>query len=213
MAKVIAFSGGCHSGKTTTINKVAEALKAKGYKVKKLSELMRKVTGLSIDELRKNPHKYLTVQEQIISMKINQECKAFNDTGDVIYLVDRAITDSLFYLENYVDKSSLTPEEIIRLSNLDFVARQHAMDAFNCGYDMLIQFEPLDIIENKDQYRPQLLEHLKDYEYQGISTFNRAHLWCRHDNYAALYNFFLEVNMQCNSVDFIVDTIIDSLDL
>lgn len=212
MAKVIAFSGGCHSGKTTTINKVAEALEARGHKVVKLSELMREVTSKPIDELRKNAHKYLEVQEQIISAKINQECNAFNDNGRTIYLVDRAITDSLFYLENYVNKSGLTEAEIIRLCNLDFVARQHAIDAFNRGYDMLIQFEPLDIVSsNSDSYRPQLLEHLKDYEYQGISTLNRAHLWCRSDNYAALYNFFFEVNMQCNSIGFIVDTIINSL--
>lgn len=211
MAKVIAFSGGCHSGKTTTINKVAEALEARGHKVIKLSELMRKVTNKPIDELRKNPHEYLEVQEQIISAKINQECNAFNDNGRTIYLVDRAISDSIFYLENYVDKSSLNTAEIIRMCNLNFVARQHAMDAFNKGYDMLLQFEPLDIVDSSDTYRPYELEYLKDYEYQGISTINRAHLWCRCDNYAALYNFFFEVNAQCNSIDYIVSVIIDSL--
>lgn len=211
MAKVIAFSGGCHSGKTTTINKVAEALEARGHKVIKLSELMREVTKIPIDELRKDPHKYLEVQEQIISAKINQECNAFNDTSRAIYLVDRAISDSIFYLENYIDKSSLNTTEIIRLCNLNFVARQHAMDAFNRGYDMLLEFEPLDIIDDSDKYRPHELEYLKDYEYQGISTINKALLWCRCDNYAALYNFFFEVNVQCNSIDYIVDVITDSL--
>lgn len=211
MSKVIVFSGGCHSGKTTTMNEIKKALEARGYNVIKLNELIREVISGPIDELRKNPHTYLEVQEQIISAKINQECNAFNDKSRTIYLVDRAITDSLFYLENYVDKSKLNTAEIIRLCNLDFVARQHAMDAFNKGYDMLLQFEPMDIVDNSDTYRPQELEWLKDYEYQGISTLNRAHLWCRCDNYAALYNFFFEVNAQCNSIDYIVSVIIDSL--
>lgn len=213
MSKVIAFSGGCHSGKTTTIDRVVKVLEARGHTVKKLSELMREVTDKSIDELRKNPSEYLGVQEKIISAKINQECNAFNDNSDTIYLVDRAITDSLFYLENFVDKSNLTENEVIRLCNLDFVARQHAMDAFNYGYDMLIQFEPLDKISTDDSFRPKQLEHLKDYEYQCINTFNRAYSWCRCDNYAGLYNFYLEVNVECNSITYIVDTIIMSLDI
>lgn len=213
MAKVIAFSGGCHSGKTTTINKIAEALEARGHKVVKLSELMREVTDKSIDELRKSPHEYLEVQEQIISAKINQECNAFNDNSKTIYLVDRAITDSLFYLENYVDKSRLNTAEIIRLCNLDFVARQHAVDAFNKGYNMLLQFAPLDIVDNSDAYRPQELEWLKDYEYQGICTLNEAHLWCGYGNRAALYKSFFEINVQYDSIDTIVGIIIDKLDI
>lgn len=212
MAKVIAFSGGCHSGKTTTINKVAKALKAKGYKVKILGELMREVSHTHIDELRKDANEYLRIQEQIISAKIDQECEAYRDVSETIYLVDRAITDSLFYLENYVDKSQLSDTGIDRLCNLDFVTREYAMDAFNKGYNMLIQFEPIDIVNNEDTFRPHDLDRLKDYEYQGISTLNRAYLWCRVDNYAELHDFFLEVNMNCNSVDFIVCEILNTID-
>ncbi len=212
MAKVIAFSGGCHSGKTTTMNKIAEHLKAQGYSVKVINELMREKIHVSIDELRKSPHLYLEVQESIISKKIDQECAAFNDKSNTIYLVDRAITDSIFYLDNYVDKSNLTDAEIIRLCNLDFVARQHAMDAFNYGYDMVITFEPFDIIgEQKDAFRPKQLNALKDYEYQGISTLNRAHLLCKTSNYVDLYKFYLEVNTQVNSVEYIISAVKYSL--
>lgn len=213
MAKVIAFSGGCHSGKTTTINKIAEVLEARGHKVVKLSELMREVTDKPIDELRKNSHEYLEVQEQIISTKINQECDAFNDNNRIIYLVDRAITDSLFYLENYVDKSRLNTTEIIRLCNLDLAARQHAIYAFSKGYNMLLQFTPLDIIDNSDAYRPQKLEQLKDYEYQGIRTLNEAYLWYKYDPRATLYNSFFEIDAQHDSIDIIVGIIIDRLDI
>lgn len=206
MAKVIAFSGGCHSGKTTTINKIADILTVRGFVVKKLTEIMREITSMSIDELRQDPHEYLNVQETIISQKIDQEIEAFDDDSDTIYLVDRAITDSLFYLENYVDKSKLSEVEIRRLCNLDFVARQHAMSAFNCGYSMVVMFEPLDIVnKNDDIYRPENLDSLRDYEYQGINTLNRAYLWCKSDNYNYLQNFFIEVNMACNSSEFITD--------
>lgn len=213
MAKVIAFSGGCHSGKTTTINKVAKALEARGNKVVILSELMREVTNKPIDELRKDPHEYLKVQEQIVSAKINQECAIFNDNSKTIYLVDRAITDSIFYLENYVDKSSLNTAEIIRLCNLNFVARQHALDAFNKGYDMVLQFDPLDVVDNSDMYRPYEIEHLKEYEYQGIRTLNMAYSLCRSDKYTAFYDFIFNVNMQYSSIDYVINTIIESLSI
>lgn len=211
MAKVVAFSGGCHSGKTTTMNKIAELLRANGYKVNILSELMREVTDLSIDELRKQPSKYLDVQEQIISKKIEQEIAAFEDTSDTIYLVDRAITDSLFYLENYVDKSQLSEVEIIRLCNLDFVARTHAISAFDSGYDSVIAFKPLDIINNDDTYRPAMLDSLKDYEYEGINVLNMAYMWQRANSYSELYDFYLEVNVKYNSAEFIMNVILDNL--
>lgn len=211
MAKVIAFSGGCHSGKTTTLNKIADIFTARGLNVVIISELIRDVTRKPIDELRKDPSSYLNIQEQIISAKIEQEIKAFNDESDTVYLVDRAITDSLFYLQNYVDKSNLSELEIVRLCNLDFVARQHANDAFNRGYDALVMFEPLDIIDNKDTYRPKLLQHLKDYEYQGILSLNESYLWSRCDCFAESYNFYLAVNMNCNTPEFIADALIYDL--
>ena len=174
MAKVFAFSGGCHSGKTTTMNKVAELLEARGYTVKKLSELMREVAPIKdIDSLRKSPRLYLWTQEKIISEKISQEEKAFADTSDCIYLVDRAITDSLFYLEHYVDKSDLKDNWLDRFCTLDAKARKHMHRAFSHGlYTAVIQFKPIDNITEQDAYRPKRLDLMAKYEYQCIGHMN-----------------------------------------
>lgn len=174
MAKVFAFSGGCHSGKTTTLNKVAELLEAHGYTVKKLSELMREVAPVNdIDELRSNPSLYLWTQEKIISEKIEQEEKAFVDTSDCIYLVDRAITDSLFYLEHYVDKNRLNDEQLEKFCALDTKVRQHMHRAFSRSlYTAVIQFKPINDIIEQDSYRPKRLDIMKIYEYKCISHMN-----------------------------------------
>ena len=116
MSKVIAFSGGCFSGKTTTMNEVKAYLEDAGYKVVVLGELIRTATSKPIDVIRKDPTAYLRLQEKIIRSKIEQENKALEDDSNTVYLADRAITDSLFYLQNYVDKSGLSDEEFVRMA-------------------------------------------------------------------------------------------------
>lgn len=172
MSKVIAFSGGCFSGKTTAAFVIKSYLENAGYKVVVLDELIRTATDKPIDEIRKNPAEYLKLQETIIRGKIEQEIKAFADTSDVVYLADRAITDSLFYLQNYVDKSSLNDEEIIRFCNLHKDVIQHAKYAFSdFGYLSVIEFKPLRG-ENTDKFRPKHIDHSKEYEHDAIRTLN-----------------------------------------
>lgn len=176
MAKVIVFSGGCHSGKTTTLNKVAELLEKQGYEVKKLSELMRNVMPTkSIDELRKDALEYLATQDKIISEKMQQETVAFNDTSNCIYLVDRAITDSMFYLTHYVDKSQLNKFGLELFTKLYFEVKMHALKAFrHGGYDLLIEFEPIREIKIADVYRPDNMDLMVEYEADCISMINTA---------------------------------------
>ena len=172
MSRVIAFSGGCFSGKTTAAFVIKTYLENAGYKVVVLDELIRTATDKPIDEIRKNPAEYLKLQETIIRGKIEQEIKAFADTSDVVYLADRAITDSLFYLQNYVDKSSLNDEEIIRFCNLHKDVIQHAKYAFSDdGYFSVIEFKPL-CGENTDKFRPKHIDHSKEYEHDAIRTLN-----------------------------------------
>lgn len=179
MSAVIAFSGGCYSGKTTTIKIVKDALIRCNYNVIILSEILREVTDKPIDELRKSPSEYLNLQYDIITKKILQENRAFNDTSDVVYLADRAITDSLFYLENYVDKSKLPEQDIERLCKLDSAVRAHAVKAFSEGYTSVLEFEPLQIKNKDDKYRPKYLEHLSNYEFDAIHTLNLAYSYDR----------------------------------
>ena len=172
---IVAFSGGCFSGKTTTINKIAEKLKQLGYNVCILNENIRdkkifKKAG-SIDNIRQDPNSYLLLQEVIIREKIFNENKLLGlkyDTKTVI-LIDRALTDSLFYLSCYVDKVNLTSEnkEIFRyLFNSIYTYL-----SFTKRYDKVLEFMPLKI-ESIDEYRPKDLEQLHFFEYEMIHCLN-----------------------------------------
>lgn len=172
MSKIIAFSGGCFSGKTTAIQSIENRLKREGYNVAVLDEVIRTATKKPIDLIRKNPHEYLQLQCAVIREKMRQESEALADNSKTLYLADRAITDSLFYLQNYVDKSQLP-------SMLDFCILHssvvhHAERVFNSGKYHVIEFCPLDSDNNNDKYRPENVRYTKYYEFEAISLLNQA---------------------------------------
>lgn len=172
MSKVIAFSGGCFSGKTTAMQAVKKSLEDAGYKVTVLDELIRTVIDIPIDVIRSNSSGYLEIQDKIIRGKIAQEIKAFEDKSDTIYLVDRAITDSLFYLQNYVDKNSLPSYKMKIFCNLHKDVVQHAKYAFsNDGYFAVVEFKPL-CGENTDKFRPKHIDYSKEFEHDAIHILN-----------------------------------------
>lgn len=204
MSTVIAFSGGCYSGKTTTIGIVKKALENAGYEVVTLNELIRVATSQPIDELRKNPSEYLKLQEKIIKEKIEQENKAFEDKSDKVYLIDRAITDSLFYLQNYVDKSALTEEEMIRYCKLHKAVISHAKKAFSqqFGYNVVLEFVPIKEVCVNDKYRPKHITYSKEYEHDAISILNFNFM---HRN--AISSVILRIDLNVDTVYKIVNFI------
>lgn len=172
---VIAFSGGCFSGKTTTMEKLKETLEQRGHKVIMLSELVRKYKIESIDKLRENPSEYLAFQDSVISEKIAQEAhllsQGFNDI-DVV-LVDRAITDSMFYLLFYVDKNKLTEYDLNKYWYLLSRVQNHTIYAFKHIYDIIIEFAPINKLCDDTVFRPQKIDTLKYIESIAISMLNR----------------------------------------
>lgn len=171
MSKVIAFSGGCFSGKTTTMNEVKAYLEDAGYKVVVLGELIRTTTNKPIDVIRKDPTAYLRLQENIIRSKIEQENKALEDYSNTVYLADRAITDSLFYLQNYVDKSSLSDEDMVAYCKLHKEVIMHIDILSKANNFIVIEFSPL-IGKSDDIFRPKHIEYSKEYEHDAISILN-----------------------------------------
>ena len=169
MSKVIAFSGGVYSGKTTTLYALKEALEKNGKKVVMLNELIRITTDMPIDLLRQEPSKYLAVQQEIIAKKMEQEQLAFNDKSDTIYLLDRSIYDSLFYLCNYVDTCRLTESELEAFYKLHSKVVLFASYAA-LKYDSVYLFYPLYNKEENDKFRPRLLNDASLYEYNSIRT-------------------------------------------
>ena len=168
---VIAFSGGCFSGKTTTMEKLKETLEARGHRVTMLSELVREHKIESIDKLRENPSKYLAFQNEIISAKIEAENACKSTDTDVI-LIDRAITDSMFYLLFYVDKNKLSFKDITLFYGLFGRIKTHMLRAWHEIYDLIIEFEPISKPCDDTVYRPKQIGTLKYLESSVISMLN-----------------------------------------
>lgn len=170
MATLVLFSGGCNSGKTTTLKAVASELQRLGCKVQILDEIIRKEIDVPIDQIRKDAKAYLQLQDKIIRAKIKQEIEAIEDKSDCIYLADRAVTDSMFYLENYVNKSELDEDGIELLCNLHKYAHEY-LQKYACKFELIAEFSPVEVKE-KDDFRPAKINVLKDYEKTCISNLN-----------------------------------------
>lgn len=170
----IAFSGGCFSGKTSTMEALKSILEKEGYKVVIVSEAMRETevakSGMSIDAIRQDANLYFKLQKEIIQKKINQEFEAFNGKPNTIYLFDRAITDSLFYYEFYVDKGKLDNKEEY------FKFHKYLLDKVSSTLnqvDLLIEFKPLNNRDiNADKMRPAYLSSASYSEFACIFILN-----------------------------------------
>ena len=169
MAILLAFSGACNSGKTTSIKLVAEALQKSKCNVKIVHELIRTYTTEPIDEVRKDANKYLDLQIKIISEKIKQEAYTFEDKSNTVYLIDRALTDSLVYFENYIDKGQLDSEHTKKF--YDFHKYVDTLLKTRKRYNRIFCFSPLPITA-KDKYRQDSLYLSQHYEHSCIERLN-----------------------------------------
>lgn len=177
---IFSFSGASCSGKTTTLYQVARFLKKNdifpGYKIEVFGEEIRDIISqtypgrdISIDEIRKIPGAFLSIEEKVIKRYIKREnILSYKNT---IILQDRALTDVLFYLENYVDKTSLTEDD-----GMLFVSLQNMLlkklDESNYWPITVFEFTPIYKKIENDILRPQAITSLKWYENICISRLN-----------------------------------------
>ena len=196
----IAFTGGCHSGKTTSIQTIKKILEKAGKKVFIFSEIIRNHNIGTIDEIRKDANKYMDLQHSIINEKIDMEncfinsySEAYNRLNTVV-LIDRAITDSLFYLTFYTNKNEFNNESydkfIYTLNNI----YKH-LDNIDNVYNYVFEFKPLNKIQENDVYRPSNLEQMKDIEYKMIHEYNKLYL-PKHLQYIDLNNVPMDMMEQ-----------------
>ena len=206
MAKLILFSGGCNSGKTTTLKAVASKLQSLGYRVNILDEIIRKETDKPIDELRKDAKAYLELQDKIIRAKIEQEKAAIEDNRtDDIYLADRAVTDSLFYLESYVDKSRLDEEGLKLFCKLHSSVHEYLKCYFwRCS--LIVEFQPVAVRE-LDLFRPVHVDMMKNYECVGIARLN----YCYSNGYKK--QNFMAADLNYMKTEEVIDKIIEKAEL
>lgn len=206
MATLILFSGGCNSGKTTTLKAVASKLQSLGYRVRVLDEIIRKETDKPIDELRKDANAYLKLQDKIIRAKIEQEKTAIEDNRtDDIYLADRAVTDSLFYLENYVDKSQLDEKGLKLFCKLHNSVHEYLKRYF-WRYSLVVEFQPITVRE-LDLFRPVHIDMMKNYESICIARLN----YCYSNGYRK--QNFMVADLNYMKLEEAVDKIIEKAKL
>lgn len=172
---LIAFSGGCFSGKTTTLKLLEKYLSNKGYPVEVIHERARELMPLqyngNIDLLRKNAKDYLKFEIDIISKKIQDEDNARTGESKKIYLIDRALSDSLFYLETYIDIKSLDLESAKAFT--DFHKKLvNLLTRYLYLYNVVFEFEPIENSNNDDAFRPGNVDVIKHYEHNRIKRIN-----------------------------------------
>ncbi len=165
-SKLIVFSGGCFSGKTTTMEELKTSLEAKGHTVCLLSELIRKVGITSIDDARNNPHEYLHLQAQVTPTKIAEEYNALTSNYDYT-LIDRSILDSLFYLQFYTTKQAFDLEEWSNYSALTKQIEAH-IEWAKKNYHAVLFFKPIEAICFDRTYRPSHIDLTKYIESSAI---------------------------------------------
>jgi hypothetical protein len=170
MSTVIAFSGACHSGKTTAIAGVKEHF---GEKVISVSECIRRRDDVkNIDAIRRDPNAYLNFQIEVITEKFSTEQQVISDNPNSIILTDRSMADSFFYYAFYVDKSNLNRERVRHYTDFFKWLYFRTMATVHC-YDHIFLFKPIKIKEN-DPLRPGNLDLLQDVEYLFIQSLVRG---------------------------------------
>lgn len=173
--KILVFSGSCYSGKTTSINVIKNILESKNKKVIFLSELIRKYNIVSIDKVRDDSNDYMELQNTVINDKINSEKKAIEDYNKNTYvLIDRSITDSLFYLTFYINKSNLDKEHKKMFIDLFNIVNNY-LDNINNIYDFIFEFKPILNKTEVDKYRPENLNDFQSIEYEMIKKYNELY--------------------------------------
>ena len=173
----ITFTGGCHSGKTTSIQIIKKILEEKGKTVYIFSEIIRNHNIGSIDEIRSDANKYIDLQYNIINEKIDMECSLLNMDMEGIntyVLLDRAITDSLFYLTFYTNKNEFNGESKEKFYYTFNRINDHLSNITNV-YNYIFEFKPLKNIQEDDIFRPTDLDKMKDIEYKMIQNLNKAY--------------------------------------
>lgn len=176
---VVAFSGGCCSGKTTTLNALKEQLENEGKKVlvfKADSHAYLAERNTTIDAIRRRALDYLRFQEWICHEQANFENQILQDRYydyDVI-LLDRSLFDCVFYTQYYIDLGNESLQlgmGLNRYYDLQLYLDKYLAKAVERVYSLVLFFEPITKPEGDTSTytRPVGLDMLKYIESFGIS--------------------------------------------
>lgn len=173
MPFIVPFSGGCFSGKTTTMRDV-QIILSKEYNCRIVEEPIRRLKIASIDELRKRPSEYLKMQLKITPARINHELSLRETAMPAIFLVDRAIADSMFYPLFYLNTEELNNRELVKAKDLFSLMQKSAQFLYNGVYNHVLFFKPMELACTDTKFRPTRIDVLKYIESDMILNLTRS---------------------------------------
>lgn len=178
--KVLAFSGGCFSGKTSAIEALKRLLISQGVEVHLGNELVRNnARAVDIDKIRSNADKYLQFELEVINAKIEYEQslqKRFSD--NCVILLDRALTDSLMYYTLYIDVNKLSNVSLDIYREFREKLSNAIYYSFANIYTHVIEFSPLNATCYKAEdikFRPLQVDTLKYIEHDIVQELNESY--------------------------------------
>lgn len=174
MPFIVPFSGGCFSGKTTTMRAVQAILSNLKYNCRIVEEPIRRLKIASIDELRKKPSEYLKMQLKITPARINHELSLRETAMPAIFLVDRAIADSMFYPLFYLNTEELNNRELLKAKNLFALMQKSAQFLYDGVYNHVLFFKPMELSCSDTKFRPTRIDVLKYIESDMILNLTKS---------------------------------------
>lgn len=148
---------------------------AQGKRVRVLPKVRYYKPIVSIDAIRSDAHEYLQYEEYITRGMMTLENDIFESKEDEIVLIDRPVTDSLFYMTFYLDPTKLTHDELVQYHNLVGDALKHMAFAYEYIYDHVLFFAPISNDSHYDLFRPAQASILKHTESALVNMYNKAY--------------------------------------
>lgn len=165
---IIGFSGACHSGKTQLFNKL------KQYNspfVEFLPEMIREniKENESIEDIRKDPNRFLNMQDNIFRFNLKNIIEKNNDEGKLI-ISDRTLIDNLYYTLIYLDRTcdNLNWDKHNKLWK-DMLDVANNIESY---YSKIFFFKPIIFNSENDKVRVKNLKSIQNLEY---NTFRMLH--------------------------------------
>ena len=177
--KYFCFTGGCFSGKTTTMNLIKERFEnIHNINCMILSEPIRDYKGtVDISEFRKDVRQYLQMQIDTCEMRTKRELEVLEKyKNEKICILQGGVADCIFYSRHYINRNTLPDDLIDSYDDLLFYLDNFGEDnSYNYVYDYVLEFKPLEIkAETDDQksFRPKDIDEIKYTEYKEIHNWN-----------------------------------------